>query len=112
MGKVFLIGAGPGDPQLLTLKALRTLAAADVILIDELVHRDCLSHARRDVQVVEVGKRGGCKSTPQAFIEKLLHPLRTAGKDRGRGSRAAIRSSLAAAARKSRLCSRPASRSR
>ena len=72
MGKVFLIGAGPGDPQLLTLKAAHTLAAADVVLIDELVHRGCLTHVRRGAQVVAVGKRAGCKSTPQAFIEKLL----------------------------------------
>src|SRR5678816_491689 len=72
MGKVFLIGAGPGDPELMTLKAARALGLADVILIDELVSRGCLAHARRDARVIEVGKRGGCKSTPQAFIEKLL----------------------------------------
>ena len=72
MGKVFLIGAGPGDPELMTLKAARALGVADVILIDELVSRGCLAHARSDARVIEVGKRGGCKSTPQAFIEKLL----------------------------------------
>jgi uroporphyrin-III C-methyltransferase len=72
MGKVFLIGAGPGDPELMTLKAARALGIADVILIDELVSRGCLAHARCDARIIEVGKRGGCKSTPQAFIEKLL----------------------------------------
>jgi len=72
MGKVFLIGAGPGDPELMTLKAARALGVADVILVDELVSRGCLAHARSDARVIEVGKRGGCKSTPQAFIEKLL----------------------------------------
>jgi uroporphyrin-III C-methyltransferase len=72
MGKVFLIGAGPGDPELMTLKAARALGSADVILIDELVSRGCLAHARSEARVIEVGKRGGCKSTPQAFIEKLL----------------------------------------
>src|SRR6185503_8563936 len=72
MGKVFLIGAGPGDPELMTLKAARALGCADVILIDELVSRGCLAHARSDAKVIEVGKRGGCRSTPQAFIEKLL----------------------------------------
>ena len=72
MGKVFLIGAGPGDPELMTLKAARALGVADVILIDELVSRGCLAHARSDARIIEVGKRGGCKSTPQAFIEKLL----------------------------------------
>src|SRR6476659_6861385 len=77
MGKVFLIGAGPGDPELMTLKAARALGVADVILIDELVSRGCLAHARSDADVVDVGKRGGCRSngrvsTPQAFIEKLM----------------------------------------
>jgi uroporphyrin-III C-methyltransferase len=72
MGKVFLIGAGPGDPELMTLKAARALGGADVVLVDELVSRGCLAHARCDAKVIEVGKRGGCKATPQAFIEKLL----------------------------------------
>jgi uroporphyrin-III C-methyltransferase len=70
--RVTLIGAGPGDPELMTLKAARALAAADVVLVDELVNRGCLAHARSDARIIEVGKRGGCKSTPQAFIEKLL----------------------------------------
>jgi uroporphyrin-III C-methyltransferase len=70
-GKVFLIGAGPGDPELMTLKAARALRVADVVLVDDLVSRGCLSHVRSDARVIEVGKRGGCKSTPQAFIEKL-----------------------------------------
>lgn len=69
---VTLIGAGPGDPELLTLKAARALGAADVVLVDELVNRGCLAHVRSDARIIEVGKRGGCKSTPQAFIEKLL----------------------------------------
>jgi len=56
----------------MTLKAARALGVADVILIDELVSRGCLAHARSDARIIEVGKRGGCKSTPQAFIEKLL----------------------------------------
>jgi len=69
---VTLIGAGPGDPELLTLKAARALGAADVVLVDELVNRGCLAHVRSTARIIEVGKRGGCKSTPQAFIEKLL----------------------------------------
>ncbi len=71
-GRVCLIGAGPGDPELLTLKAVRALAAADVVLIDDLVDRRVLEHARRDARIIATGKRGGCKSTPQAFIEKLM----------------------------------------
>jgi len=70
--KVYLIGAGPGDPELMTLKGARALGVADVILIDELVNRGCLGHARSDARVVEVGKRAGCRSTPQQFIERLM----------------------------------------
>src|SRR5258706_11640612 len=71
-GRVLLVGAGPGDPELLTLKAARAIAAADVILVDDLVDRGTLAHARTDARVIDVGKRGGCKSTPQEFIERLL----------------------------------------
>ena len=70
--KVYLIGAGPGDPELMTLKAARALGTADVILVDQLVSRGCLAHARSDARVIEVGKRGGCASTPQEFIERLM----------------------------------------
>ncbi len=71
-GKVYLVGAGPGDPELLTLKAVRVLGEADVVLVDDLVNRAILVHIREGARVVKVGKRGGCKSTPQAFIERLL----------------------------------------
>jgi uroporphyrin-III C-methyltransferase len=71
-GRVLLVGAGPGDPELLTLKGARAIAQADVILIDDLVNRAVLAHARSDVRVIEVGKRGGCKSTPQTFIQRLM----------------------------------------
>ena len=52
--RVTLIGAGPGDPELLTLKAARALAAADVVLTDALVSRGCLAHVRSDARVIEV----------------------------------------------------------
>lgn len=71
-GKAYLIGAGPGDPELLTLKAVRALGAADVVLVDDLVNRDVLQFVQSRARVIEVGKRGGCRSTPQAFIEKLM----------------------------------------
>jgi uroporphyrin-III C-methyltransferase len=71
-GKVTLVGAGPGDPELLTLKALKAIQAATVLLVDDLVSREVVAHARKDARIVYVGKRGGCKSTPQAFIEKLM----------------------------------------
>jgi uroporphyrin-III C-methyltransferase len=51
-GKVFLIGAGPGDPELLTLKAVRVLGQCDVLLIDDLVDPAVLVHARKDARVV------------------------------------------------------------
>jgi len=79
MAKVFLIGAGPGDPELMTLKAARALRTADVVLVDELVNRGCLAHARSGARIIEVGKRGGCKSTPQVFIERLLIQYSKAG---------------------------------
>lgn len=79
-GKVWLIGAGPGDPELLTLKAVRVLGLADVALVDDLVNPAVLAHLRPGARVIPVGKRGGCKSTPQAFIEKLLVAEARAGR--------------------------------
>ena len=72
--KVTLIGAGPGDPELITLKAVRALAEADVVLVDDLVNREILRHAPQ-ARIIEVGKRGGCKSTPQHFINRMMIAL-------------------------------------
>ena len=72
LGHVSLVGAGPGDPELLTLKAVRAIRRASVILADDLVSDGVLRFARRSARIVHVGKRGGCASTPQAFIEKLM----------------------------------------
>ena len=73
---VHLVGAGPGDPELLTLKAVRVLRAATVILVDDLVGEQVLASlldpAAPPPRIVHVGKRGGCASTPQSFICKLL----------------------------------------
>ena len=74
------MGAGPGDMELLTLKAVRAIGEADVVLLDDLVNLEVLRFARPQAQVIEVGKRGGCRSTPQAFIEKLMVRLARAGK--------------------------------
>ena len=79
-GKVYLIGAGPGDIELLTLKAVRCLRLADVILLDDLVNRAVLDFVRKDSRVIEVGKRGGCKTTPQEFIERLMIAEAKAGR--------------------------------
>ena len=69
---VFLVGAGPGDPDLLTIKAVKAIARADVILVDDLVNPEILQHAKSGARIVHVGKRGGCQSTPQEFIERLM----------------------------------------
>jgi uroporphyrin-III C-methyltransferase len=71
-GRVILVGAGPGDPELLTLKAARALREADVVLYDDLVAPDILALLRPEARRIAVGKRGGCRSTPQAFIEQLM----------------------------------------
>ncbi len=70
-GKVWLVGAGPGDPELLTLKAVRALQQAQIVMIDDLVNPAVLEHCP-NARVISVGKRGGCRSTPQAFIHRLL----------------------------------------
>lgn len=80
MAQVTLVGAGPGDPELLTLKAVRALEQADVVLIDDLVNPAVLAHVPAVARVIQVGKRGGCVSTPQAFIERLMVTEARAGK--------------------------------
>jgi uroporphyrin-III C-methyltransferase len=67
-----LVGAGPGDPELLTLKAHKALQTATVVLVDDLVSEAIVQLIPPHVRVVQVGKRGGCQSTPQAFIHKLM----------------------------------------
>jgi uroporphyrin-III C-methyltransferase len=69
---VTLVGAGPGDPELLTVKAVKALRRATVALVDDLVGAGVLGYLRRSARIVHVGKRGGCASTPQAFIHKLM----------------------------------------
>ena len=75
-GSCVLVGAGPGDPELLTLKAVRAIRSATVLLVDDLVGEAVVPHAlkgtRRKPRIVHVGKRGGCASTPQDFIERLM----------------------------------------
>ena len=70
-GQCTLVGAGPGDPELLTLKALKAIQTATVLLVDDLVSDAIVALASPTARIVYVGKRGGCISTPQAFIEKL-----------------------------------------
>ncbi len=80
IGKVYLIGAGPGAADLITLRAVRALQIADVVLVDELVDAGVLDHCSPHARVLHVGKRGGCHSTPQRFIERLMRRFASAGR--------------------------------
>ena len=71
-GKAFLVGAGPGDPELLTIKAARVLRSADVVLHDELVGQEILRLLPASARLINVGKRCGKRSTPQEEINRLL----------------------------------------
>lgn len=78
MGKVFLVGGGPGDPELITDKGIRRLTQADVVLYDALIHEDLLLHCRPDAEKVFVGKRAGRPSERQTDInQRLVEAART-----------------------------------
>jgi uroporphyrin-III C-methyltransferase/precorrin-2 dehydrogenase/sirohydrochlorin ferrochelatase len=79
-GRVILVGAGPGDPDLLTLKAVRALKSADVIIHDGLMGDGVLDHARREAELISVAKAKGRHSKTQAEIDALLVALAREGK--------------------------------
>ncbi len=72
MAKVYLVGAGPGDPELLTLKALRLIKSADVILYDRLINQEILLFAKPECELVYVGKEDGKHTIEQEKINELL----------------------------------------
>ncbi len=71
-GCCYLVGAGPGGPELLTVKALKLIQAATLLLVDDLVSPEIVALASPAARVIQVGKRGGRESSSQAFIEKLM----------------------------------------
>ena len=77
---MILVGAGPGDAELLTLKAVRAIKRADVVLHDRLVGSDVLGLARREAEIIEVGKRSGQPSTSQGDINAMILAHASAGK--------------------------------
>ena len=78
MSKVYLIGAGPGDPELVTLKALRLVREADAVIYDSLIPREILDEAREDAELIDVGKRMGREYKLQDEINRII--IETAGK--------------------------------
>ena len=79
-GTVLLVGAGPGDPGLITLKAVQALNEAEVVLLDDLVNPAILHHCPQ-ARIVHVGKRGGCQSTSQHFINRMMISLAGLGQN-------------------------------
>ncbi len=71
-GKVYIVGAGPGDPELITLKGLRILKEADVVLYDNLVPKELLGFAKEDAELIYVGKASGRHTVSQQRINELL----------------------------------------
>ncbi len=80
-GRVYLVGAGPGDPGLLTVRARELIAQADVILYDRLIPAEALEDARADAELLFVGKEGGGQSVPQEQTEALMVARAREGRD-------------------------------
>lgn len=80
MGKVYLVGAGPGDPDLITLKGLKCIQEADVILYDRLVNKELLNHAKDGVELINCGKLPDYHLLQQDTINRFLNKYAKKGK--------------------------------
>ncbi len=78
-GTVYLVGAGPGDPELLTLKALRLIEAAEVVVCDRLISKEIISLIPQETTIIDVGKRPGNHPIPQVAINRILIKQALAG---------------------------------
>jgi len=79
-GRVYIVGAGPGDPELLTLKAVRAIREADVIVYDRLIPEEALGYAKPDAELIYAGKRPGRHALTQDEINRLLYEKACEGK--------------------------------
>jgi siroheme synthase len=86
-GTVYLVGSGPGDPGLMTVRAVELLSTADVIVHDRLIPEGSLTLARADAEIIPVGKEGGGPSTPQDEINRIIVEQGKAGKSVVLGTR-------------------------
>ena len=73
MGKVYLVGAGPGDVKLITLRGLELIQKADVIIYDFLVNKELLAFAKSDAEIIYVGKQASKHELPQKDINTLIY---------------------------------------
>jgi len=102
LGKVYLVGAGPGDPDLITLKGKKCLEEARVVLYDQLVNDELLQHVAESAELIYVGKQAGKRCANQRAIEELLVRKAREGKTIV-GSRAEIHSCSAGVAKRRQL---------
>ena len=106
-GKVYIIGAGPGDPGLITLRGIQCLEQADVVVYDYLANEEFLGRVGKDARLIYVGKKGGDHTLPQGEINQILVDEALRGHTVARLSRGATPSSSGAGVRRPKPSGRP-----